>query len=108
MKTSENRRSTLPPRQCATQPDRAVVRQAGFFPRPKIALNNGEALKSLVASGYGAALLPVEFTHETSAQLQVARIYPAMARRTYLAHKKAKASAQPLQAVIELLADRRA
>lgn len=77
--------------------------QAGFFPRPKIALNNGEALKSLVASGYGAALLPVESTHETSAQIQVARIYPAMARRTYLAHKKAKALAQPLQAVIELL-----
>lgn len=77
--------------------------QAGFFPQPKIALDNGEALKSLVAAGYGAALLPVESTLERSAQMQVVPISPAMARRTYLAHKKTKHLAQPLQAVIDLL-----
>ncbi|MFM0276384.1 LysR family transcriptional regulator, partial [Paraburkholderia nemoris] len=34
--------------------------QAGFLLRPRIALNNGEALKSLVAAGYGAAILPLD------------------------------------------------
>lgn len=77
--------------------------QAGFFPQPKIALDNGEALKSLVAAGYGAALLPVESMQKTSAQMQIVPIYPAMVRRTYLAHKKTKALAPPLEAIVDLL-----
>ncbi|WP_251864974.1 LysR family transcriptional regulator [Achromobacter sp. Marseille-Q4962] len=43
---------------------------AGLAPRPRIELNYNDAIKSLVAAGYGAALLP----HEASAPPPEARI----------------------------------
>ncbi|MDR5836208.1 LysR family transcriptional regulator [Caballeronia sp. LZ034LL] len=61
---------------------------AGHHPAPRIQLNYNDAIKSLVAAGYGAALLP----HEAATPLPEKRIVmrplrPALWRRLGVAHR---------------------
>jgi len=61
---------------------------AGHHPVPRIQLNYNDAIKSLVAAGYGAALLP----HEATTPLPDPRIVmrplrPALWRRLGIAHR---------------------
>ncbi|MBU9260206.1 LysR family transcriptional regulator [Burkholderia multivorans] len=61
---------------------------AGHHPAPRIQLNYNDAIKSLVAAGYGAALLP----HEAATLLADARIVmrplrPGLWRRLGIAHR---------------------
>ncbi len=65
---------------------------AGEQPRPRIELNYNDAIKSLVAAGYGAAVLP----HEASAGAPDARIAmrplrPALWRALGIAHRVGEA-----------------
>jgi DNA-binding transcriptional LysR family regulator len=60
----------------------------GHHPAPRIQLNYNDAIKSLVAAGYGAALLP----HEATTPLPDSRIVmrplrPALWRRLGIAHR---------------------
>lgn len=62
--------------------------RAGEHPRARIELNYNDAIKSLVAAGYGAALLP----HEASApppepRIGMHRLRPALWRPLGLAHR---------------------
>ena len=59
-----------------------------YRPEPRIELNYNDAIKSLVAAGYGATLLP----HEAGAPLPDARIVmralrPALWRELGIAHR---------------------
>jgi DNA-binding transcriptional LysR family regulator len=61
---------------------------AGHYPRPRIELNFNDAIKSLVAAGYGAALLP----HESSAlqpdpRIAMLPLRPALWRPLGIAHR---------------------
>ena len=61
---------------------------AGHHPAPRIQLNYNDAIKSLVAAGYGAALLP----HEATTPLPDVRVVmrplrPALWRRLGIAHR---------------------
>lgn len=61
---------------------------AGHHPTPRIQLNYNDAIKSLVAAGYGAALLP----HEAATPVPDTRVVmrplrPALWRRLGLAHR---------------------
>lgn len=62
---------------------------AGIVPRVRIELNYNEAMKSLVAAGYGAAILPVEGS--ASAQLpagvQAVPLKPALVRDSAVVHR---------------------
>ncbi|SOE51538.1 Regulatory protein, LysR:LysR, substrate-binding [Orrella dioscoreae] len=76
---------------------------AGLEAAPRIELNYNEAIKSLVAAGYGAALLP----HEASAPAPDARIAmrplrPALWRPLGIAHR-AKGIEAATQRVLEVL-----
>lgn len=68
---------------------------AGFTPRARIELNFTEAMKSLVAAGYGAAVLPLEQTGQPAIQhgiqhgVQVIPLRPALARHTAVVHRPA-------------------
>ncbi|MBT9502731.1 MAG: LysR family transcriptional regulator [Burkholderiaceae bacterium] len=65
---------------------------AGFSPTARIELNYTEAMKSLVAAGYGAALLPVEQPPEealqiaTQQRLQLRPLQPPLQRELGLVH----------------------
>ncbi|AZG17057.1 MULTISPECIES: LysR family transcriptional regulator [Cupriavidus] len=61
---------------------------AGHQPVPRIQLNYNDAIKSLVASGYGAALLPHEATTPVPDPRIVMRpLRPALWRRLGIAHR---------------------
>lgn len=62
---------------------------AGIVPRARIELNYNEAMKSLVAAGYGAAILPMEGPPEahTARGLQVVPLKPALTRETVIVHR---------------------
>jgi DNA-binding transcriptional LysR family regulator len=77
----------------------------GQHPRARIELNYNDAIKSLVAAGYGAALLP----HEASAPPPEARVRmlplrPALWRPLGLAHRSGDADG-PTQHVLRALTD---
>ncbi len=60
---------------------------AGHHPAPRIELNYNDAIKSLVAAGYGAALLPHEATPpHTDARIAMRPVRPAMWRELGIAH----------------------
>jgi len=62
---------------------------AGFAPRPRIELNYNDAVKSLVAAGYGATILPVEgqaSAHVTRG-IQAVPLKPALVRETAVVHR---------------------
>ncbi|MFZ6752350.1 LysR family transcriptional regulator [Undibacterium sp. Dicai25W] len=63
--------------------------QAGFSPRAKIELNYTEAMKSLVAAAYGAAILPFEHPElsEVRPQIQLRPLRPALPRHIGIAHR---------------------
>lgn len=66
---------------------------AGLSPRTRIELNYNEAMKSLVAAGYGAAVLPLEHGGEQLHHgVQVVPLRPVLTRHTAVAHR-------PLEAV---------
>ncbi|WP_353192176.1 LysR family transcriptional regulator [Pandoraea pnomenusa] len=80
---------------------------AGHHPAPRIELNYNDAIKSLVAAGYGAALLP----HEASAPLPDKRIVmrplrPALWRQLGIAHRAGYVE-RPTQHVLDVLRDLR-
>jgi DNA-binding transcriptional LysR family regulator len=61
---------------------------AGHHPAPRIQLNYNDAIKSLVAAGYGAALLPHEATTPLPDRGVVMRaLRPALWRRLGIAHR---------------------
>jgi DNA-binding transcriptional LysR family regulator len=63
---------------------------AGFTPRARIELNYSEAIKSLVAAGYGAAVLPREQSREAPTVLhdvQLLPLKPALTRHTAMVHR---------------------
>ena len=63
--------------------------QAGERPRARIELNYSEAMKSLVAAGYGAAVLPLESPadQEMPTSLQLRPLRPRLVRRLGIAHR---------------------
>ena len=77
--------------------------KAGFLPHAHISLNNGEALKNLVAAGYGAAILPLESAQQNGPQdIQIHNITPAIKRLTFMAHKTSRSMPHALRTVIEI------
>lgn len=62
---------------------------AGIVPRVRIELNYNEAMKSLVAAGYGAAILPVEgaASAQLPAGVQAVPLKPALVRETAVVHR---------------------
>ncbi|MES2102579.1 MAG: LysR family transcriptional regulator [Pseudomonadota bacterium] len=62
---------------------------AGYSPRARIELNYTEAMKSLVAAGYGAALLPLEHPGKVELHqgMQVVPLRPALVRHIGIAHR---------------------
>jgi DNA-binding transcriptional LysR family regulator len=82
--------------------------QAGLSPRARIELNFTEAIKSLVAAGYGAAVLPLEqpLAEAQAARVQVRPLEPPLMRELGFAHRDPAslepATQQVLQAVASL------
>jgi DNA-binding transcriptional LysR family regulator len=79
----------------------------GCHPAPRIQLNYNDAIKSLVAAGYGAALLP----HEATSPLPDTRIVmrplrPALWRRLGIAHRAGYVE-RSTQHVLDMLRDLR-
>ena len=63
--------------------------RAGFAPRGRIELNYTAAVRSLVAAGYGAAVLPLEGESPGSATpgLKIAALTPTIIRHTAVVHR---------------------
>ena len=63
---------------------------AGFAPRARIELNYDAAIRSLVAAGYGAALLPLQETTDAALneRMQILPITPKLTRRLGIAHRQ--------------------
>ena len=63
--------------------------QGGCAPRGRIELNYTAAVKSLVAAGYGAAVLPLEGESpgQASPGLKTAQLTPALTRHTVVVHR---------------------
>jgi len=63
--------------------------QAGYNPRPQIEISYPQALKSLVAAGYGAALLPLEDSDgdQSDVGIQVRHLSPPLVRPMCIAHR---------------------
>lgn len=82
--------------------------QAGLHGRPRMELNHPLALRSLVAAGQGAALLPLEQSDVRSgdpdnAGLQVRPLYPPLLRELGLAYRMDQAHSAATGAVIAAL-----
>lgn len=61
----------------------------GVVPWPRIEMNYTEAMKSLVAAGYGAAILPVEGASAATAfaGIRTAPLSPTLWRETWIVHR---------------------
>lgn len=92
----------------ATQMHRLIAAwfgQAGLHARPRLELNHPEALRSLVAAGRGAALLPLEQPGEASVPgLQARPLQPRLVRELGLACRATQARDAALQSVLQALA----
>ncbi|MGF6541186.1 DNA-binding transcriptional LysR family regulator [Paraburkholderia youngii] len=76
---------------------------AGQHPTPRIQLNYSDAIKSLVAAGYGAALLPQEAGRSTADTRIVTRpLRPALWRQLGLAFRAGTVE-RPTQYVLDVL-----
>jgi len=62
---------------------------AGIVPRVRIELNYNEAMKSLVAAGYGGAILPMEgeVQAHVARGVQVVPLRPSLLRETVVVHR---------------------
>lgn len=62
---------------------------AGCSPRARIEFSYTETIKSLVAAGYGAAILPLEHVHapKTHQDMQVLPLKPALVRHIGMVHR---------------------
>lgn len=79
----------------------------GHHPEPRIQLNYNDAIKSLVAAGYGASLLPHEATTPLSDERIAMRpLRPALWRRLGIAHR-AGYTERSTQHVLDVLWDLR-
>jgi DNA-binding transcriptional LysR family regulator len=78
---------------------------AGLMPRARIELNYNEAMKSLVAAGYGAAILPMEGPPEahTIRGLQVVPLKPALTRETVIVHRALPLLTGATRGLLEIL-----
>ena len=79
----------------------------GQAPRARIELNYTEAVKSLVAAGYGASVLPVESPHDEMLRerLQVRPLSPPLTRTLGVAARKSEARSPATDRVLGVLAD---
>ncbi|MBB5442969.1 MULTISPECIES: LysR family transcriptional regulator [unclassified Paraburkholderia] len=76
---------------------------AGQHPTPRIQLNYSDAIKSLVAAGYGAALLPQEPSRAaTDARIVTRALRPALWRQLGLAFRAGTVE-RPTQYVLDVL-----
>jgi DNA-binding transcriptional LysR family regulator len=78
---------------------------AGLHPVPRIQLNFNDAIKSLVAAGYGAALLPHEKGTPSDARIATRRLRPMLWRELAIAHRDdevARSTQHVLDALWEL------
>ncbi|WP_233852210.1 LysR family transcriptional regulator [Paraburkholderia sp. HD33-4] len=76
---------------------------AGQHPTPRIQLNYSDAIKSLVAAGYGAALLPQEASRSTvDARIVTRALRPALWRQLGLACRAGTVE-RPTQYVLDVL-----
>lgn len=80
--------------------------QAGLSPRARIELNYTEAIKSLVAAGYGAAVLPLEqpLAEAQALRLQVRPLQPPLSRELGFAHRDPATLAAATQQVLRAVA----
>jgi DNA-binding transcriptional LysR family regulator len=80
---------------------------AGQRPQPRIELNYNDAMKSLVAAGYGAALLPSEAgAPAPDRRISVRPLKPALSRALGLAHR-ARPDDAATEATLQALLDMR-
>ena len=79
--------------------------RGGLAPRARIELNATEAMKNLVAAGYGAAVLPLEQPYDAAlnARLQMRPLRPALTRHLGLAHRPQAALDAASGIVLEVL-----
>lgn len=79
---------------------------AGYAPRARIELNYTEAMKSLVAAGYGAALMPLEHTArpELHQGMQVLALKPALMRHIGIMHRPLSAIDGAARNLLQILA----
>lgn len=79
--------------------------EAGFAPRARIELNYDAAILSLVAAGYGAALLPLQQTADAALgeRMQVLPITPKLTRRLGIAHRLPGVIDGATQSVLKVL-----
>lgn len=76
---------------------------AGFHPKPRIEHNYNEAIKSLVAAGYGATLLSYEATPALAdPRITILPLTPPLWRPLGIAHR-ATAIERPVQLVLDVL-----
>jgi DNA-binding transcriptional LysR family regulator len=78
---------------------------AGIVPRARIELNYNEAMKSLVAAGYGAAVLPMEGPAEghTARGVQVVPLKPSLTRETVIVHRALPLLSGATRGLLEIL-----
>ncbi len=95
----------------ATQMYRLVAAwfaQAGLNPRPRLELNHPVAIRSLVAAGHGAAVLPLEQPEvmggdPDNAGLQVRHLDPPLLRQLGLARRASEGHDAAIQSVLTAL-----
>ncbi|MCZ8407074.1 LysR family transcriptional regulator [Achromobacter dolens] len=76
---------------------------AGLQPRPRIQLNYNDAIKSLVAAGYGATLLPHEATApQADPRIAMRPLRPALWRPLGIAHRDGQVE-RAIQHVLDAL-----
>lgn len=78
----------------------------GQGPRARIELNATEAMKGLVAAGYGAAVLPLELDRSAQDQggkLQILPLSPRLTRHTGIAHRPLQDGDGATRTVLEVL-----
>lgn len=81
--------------------------QAGLAPRARIEMNYTEAMKSLVAAGYGAAVLPLERPSDSSLHdnVQLRPLRPALIRHLGIAHRSVEGMDAATRSVLAVLGE---
>jgi len=81
--------------------------QAGLQPRARIELNYAAAMKSLIAAGYGAAVLPLESAEdpESASGVQIRPLRPKLQRRLGVAHRSPVRLSAAAREVLRMLGD---